>query len=284
VLTNSSVLGAGLGLRRALMAELETFSGQLPDFMEVAPENWVKMGGRYRRRFETLAERFPLVSHGLSLSLGAPDPLDWELLRDIKSFHKRYGIQYYTEHLSYCSDGGHLYDLMPMPFTCEAVDYVADRIRQVQDFLGERIGIENISYYAAPDPEIPEIDFIRGVVLQADCHLMLDVNNVYVNSVNHGYDPYQFIRQLPGERVCYIHVAGHYDEAPDLKVDTHGADVVDPVWDLLGYTYSQLGILPTLLERDFNFPPLPRLLEEVSRIRELQHCSQIAEWQRGVRS
>jgi uncharacterized protein (UPF0276 family) len=196
--------------------------------------------------------------------------LDWQLLGAIKSFILEHDIRCYSEHLSFCSDEGHLYDLMPIPFTEDAVHYTADRIRQVQDFLGQQLVLENVSYYAAPQQEMAEIDFINAVLVEADCKLLLDVNNIYVNSINHGYDPLAFLRALPAERVSYIHIAGHYKEAEDLRVDTHGADVIEPVWDLLAEAYRQLGSVPTLLERDFNIPPVAGLLEEVSKIRRFQ--------------
>lgn len=264
------VEGAGLGLRRALLGPLSSVTTEQVQFMEVAPENWINVGGRFGKAFREYTERFPFTLHGLSLSIGSPSPLDWELLAQIKSFISEHGIRSYTEHLSYCSDGGHLYDLMPIPFTSEAVEYVADRIRQVQDFLGQRIAMENVSYYAAPQQEMSEIQFINAVIERADCDLLLDVNNIYVNSINHGYDPEQFLRKLPGERVVYVHVAGHFVEAEDLRIDTHGSDVIDPVWDLLGQAYQIFGAMPTLLERDFNIPPVEQLLAEVEQIKTLQ--------------
>lgn len=267
---NTPVTGVGLGLRRALMGPLSRAESTPIDFMEVAPENWIPMGGRLGREFRKFTERFPFVSHGLSLSLGGPEPLDFELLGSIKAFIKEHGIRRYTEHLSYCSDHGHLYDLMPIPFTEEAVQYVASRVRQVQDFLEQPIGIEHVSYYAAPGAEMSEIDFVNAVVREADCELLLDVNNAYVNSINHGYDPYEFISALPGERICYVHIAGHFDEAEDLKVDTHGSAVIDPVWDLLEHAYREFGVLPTLLERDFNFPGEDELFGELRQIARYQ--------------
>lgn len=270
-----SIEGAGLGLRRALMGPLASQPGDKPDFLEVAPENWIRMGGRMRRDFRAFTEAYPFVSHGLSLSLGGPSPLDFELLSDVRDFLRDFRVQAYTEHLSYCSDHGHLYDLMPIPFTDEAVHYVAERIRRVQDFLGQRIGIENVSYYAAPHQHMSELEFLLAVLEEADCGLLLDVNNIYVNSINHGYDASEFLSALPGERILYIHVAGHFDEAEDLKVDTHGADVIDPVWRLLAQAYDQFGVIPTLLERDFNFPPLPELMGEVNRIRRMQAGSSL---------
>jgi uncharacterized protein len=264
------VSGAGLGLRRELVAGLLERVPEPIGFFEVAPENWMEMGGSYARDFRALTERHPFVTHGLSLSLGSPAPLDTGFVRRIGKFLDEHDIRYYTEHLSYCSDDGHLYDLMPIPFTPEAVEYVARRIRKVQDILEREIAIENVSYYAALGAEMTEPEFVNAVLERADCGLLLDVNNVYVNSINHRYDPRAFLDAMPVERVRYFHVAGHYEEAEDLRVDTHGADVVDPVWDLLDYAYARFGAVPTLLERDFNIPPMSELLEEIGQIRSLQ--------------
>ena len=265
------VQGAGLGLRRRLLPDLVAMDGGAVDFLEVAPENWIGIGGRLGRQFRRLAEKFPLVCHGLSLSLGGPAPLDTAFLNQIKAFLDRHDVLAYNEHLSYCSDEqGHLYDLMPIPFTGEAVEYVAGRIRRVQDLLERRIGIENVSYYAAPGRELSELDFVNGVLEEAGCDLLLDVNNIYVNSINFGYDPYEYLEGIDAARAQYIHVAGHFEEAPDLRIDTHGAAVIEPVWDLLGAAFDRYGAMPVLLERDFNFPPFNELLDEVDRIRALQ--------------
>ena len=261
---------AGLGLRRALIGPLQDIAPGAIDFLEVAPENWIGVGGRFGRQFAALAERFPIACHGLSLSLGGPEPLDEAFLRRIRAFLDRFQVPLYSEHLSYCSDDGHLYDLMPIPFTAEAVEHVAAQIQRAQDVLGRRMVVENVSYYAAPHQDMAEVDFLLAVLERADCELLLDVNNVYVNSVNHRYDAGEFLRRLPAARIAYVHVAGHYNEAPDLIVDTHGSAVVDPVWQLLGETYRLFGTRPTLLERDFNLPPLPELLAEVDTIRNLQ--------------
>lgn len=263
--------GAGLGFRRELIPALKTRVPDVIDFFELAPENWIDMGGAFGRDLAGFTERYPFVCHGLSLSLGGPSPLDEMLLARIHQFMDEHGMALYTEHLSYCSDDGHLYDLLPIPFTDEAVKYVAARIRRAQDILERRIAIENASYYvASPIAGMDELTFIRAVLAEADCDLHLDVNNVYVNSVNHRYDPLEFIRALPTERIVYLHVAGHYVEAPDLIVDTHGADVIDPVWSLLEETYRLHGVAPTLLERDFNIPPLAELAGEVAHIARLQ--------------
>ena len=264
------VHGAGLGLRRSMLSSLTDQATQSVDFWEVAPENWIGVGGRYGHQFRQLTERFPFICHGLSLSIGGPSPLDEAFLHKLKRFLKDHHIRYYSEHLSYCSDDGHLYDLLPIPFTEEAVFYVASRIRRVQEILEQRIAIENVSYYAALGKQLEEADFINAVLQEADCDLLLDVNNIYVNSVNHDYDAEAFLLRLPAERIRYLHVAGHYQEAADLIVDTHGADVIDPVWQLLDKTYQRLGVIPTLLERDFNIPPIADLLREVATIHSLQ--------------
>ena len=265
--------GAGLGLRRGMLPMLADLQDEDVDFFEVAPENWIGVGGRFGRQFHDYTERFEFSSHGLSLSIGAPAPLDVDFVRDIKQFLDEFNIRYFSEHLSYCSDDkGHLYDLMPIPFTDEAVSHTAQRIRQVQDILERRIAIENISYYAAPGKEIDEAQFINAVLAEADCDLLLDVNNIFVNSINFRYDPIAFMDSLDLERVTYMHIAGHFEEAPDLRVDTHGSAIIEPVWELLLAAYERVGPIPTLVERDFNFPPLPELLSEVSRTRQLQRA------------
>lgn len=270
-MNSKRIYGAGLGLRRELIPELKLQVPSAVNFFEIAPENWIDLGGALGRDLRHFTEQFPIVCHGLSLSLGGPAPLDEIFLRRVKAFLDQHHIALYTEHLSYCSDDGQLYDLLPIPFTQEAVSYVAARIRRTQDILERQIAVENASYYAgAPIADLSELEFINAVLDEADCLLHLDVNNIYVNSVNHGYDPVAFLHALPGERISYIHTAGHYKEAEDLLVDTHGADVIDPVWDLLEETYSTFGVFPTLLERDFNIPPLQVLVKEIEHIALLQ--------------
>lgn len=265
---------AGLGLRRGLLSALQAADHEAFDFLECAPENWIGVGGRLGAAFEALAERHPVTCHGLSLSLGGSEALDDTLLARIGRFLDRHRVPLYSEHLSWCSDDGHLYDLLPIPFTEEAVEHVSARIRRVQDVLGRRIAVENVSYYAtipvAPTQALDEAQFVSAVLERADCDLLLDVNNIHVNAINHGYDPVAFLRRMPSARIASYHVAGHYDEAPDLKVDTHGAAVKPDVWQLLAEAYRVHGIRPTLLERDFNFPPLAELLREVDAIRALQ--------------
>ncbi len=271
---NREFRGAGLGLRRALLGPLLSMDPGSVDFMEVAPENWIGVGGRYGKQFRQLAERHTLVLHGLSLDIGGPDPIDTDLVRSVRALMTEINAPLYSEHLSYCAAGGHLYDLLPIPFTEEAVHHVAERVRQVQDIIGMPLVLENASYYGQAYNDLSEAEFINAVLLESGCELLLDVNNIYVNSINHCYDPLVFLDALPLERVRYIHIAGHFDEADDLKVDTHGADIIDPVWQLLEQAYQRLGPVPTLLERDFNIPPLPELLQDIVHIR---HCQKICE-------
>ena len=264
--------GAGLGFRRELLAELKAAVPANIDFFELAPENWAGMGGRSARDLRHFTERHPFVCHGLSLSLGGPAPLDTALLQRIRAFMAEHGIGLYTEHLSWCADDHHLYELLPIPLTGDAVRWTAARIRQAQDILGCRIGIENAStYLSPPGAEMSEAAFISAVVAESDCLLHLDVNNIYVNSANFGFDPFAFLHALPLDRTCYIHVAGHYVEADGLLVDTHGAAVIDPVWALLTAAYERIGRpVPTCLERDFNIPDLAALSAEVGHIARLQ--------------
>lgn len=264
------VAGAGLGLRRAIADKLMANPPVDVDFMEVAPENWIQVGGKLGKKLRFFTERYPFVIHGLSLSIGSPAPLDEQLVRDIGEFMAEHDIRMYSEHLSYCGDDGHLYDLMPIPFTEEAADYVANRVRRVQDILQQRIALENVSYYAPTDTSMNEADFTLAVLERADCDLMLDINNIVVNSINHRYDASEFLRRMPAERIRYFHIAGHHVEAEDLRIDTHGAAVDQQAWQLLEDAYSTFGPVPTLLERDFNFPPMDELLDEVRKIRTLQ--------------
>ena len=273
----SEIQGAGLGLKRELIAALmqqqdEPLLKSL-NFVEIAPENWLQAGGKYAIELDWFAQRYPIVCHGLCLSLGGPDPLNVGFLKQVKQFLQDFEIPLYTEHLSYCSDlsNGYIYDLLPLPFTQEAVKYVAQRIRQTQEILEQRIAIENTSFYvAAPISEMDEISFINAVLTEADCDLHLDINNVYVNSVNFHFDPYRFLDQVPAKRVVYGHLAGHWQAQADLLVDTHGEAVIEPVWQLLDYAYQHLGVFPTLLERDSNIPALAEVLAEVHRVAQLQ--------------
>jgi uncharacterized protein len=262
--------GRGLGLRRAFLRPLAAEVPEVLDFLEIAPENWIDYGGPLGRRLREVGERLPLVCHGLALDLGGTAPLDRDFLRQLRAFLDGHAVRCYSEHLSWCADDGQLYELLPIPWTEAAVRHVAARIRLVQDLLERPLAIENVSYYCAPGAEMSEREFLCAVLDEADCQLLLDVNNVYVNSVNHGYDPARFIAAVPGGRIAYLHVAGHTREAPDLIVDTHGEAIADPVWDLLAHAYAVHGVRPTVVERDVDVPPLAVLLDEVARVGALQ--------------
>jgi len=267
------VSGAGLGFRRPLADKLKDVPPGMIDFMEIAPENWIHVGGALGKKLRWFTERYPFLIHGLSLSIGSPAPLNEQLVRDIKDFMAEHSIRMYSEHLSSCGDDGQLYDLMPIPFTEDAVRYVAARVRRVQDILEQRIALENVSYYAPTDTSMTEAEFTLAVLEEADCDLMLDINNIVVNSINHKYDAHEFMLQMPADRIRYFHLAGHYVEAEDLRIDTHGTPVDNQSWQLLADAYAHFGVVPTLLERDFNFPPLDELLDEVSQVRRLQQDS-----------
>jgi len=275
------VSGAGLGLRRPIADQLKDVAPGAIDFMEIAPENWIHVGGALGKKLRWFTERYPFLIHGLSLSIGAPSPLDEQLVHDIKDFMAEHKIRMYSEHLSYCGDNGQLYDLMPIPFTEEAVKYVAARVRRVQDILEQRIALENVSYYTPTDTSMDEAAFTLAVLEEADCDLMLDINNIVVNSINHKYDAHEFMRKMPGDRIRYFHLAGHYVEAEDLRIDTHGSAVDEQAWALLADAYAHFGVVPTLLERDFNFPPIQDLLNELTRIRNLQHEAESKEAANG---
>ena len=280
----ADIKGAGLGLKRELIPQIQQLFNDLNkqpnqessianiNFLEIAPENWINAGGKYAEQLTWFTERYPIVCHGLCLSLGGPDPLNIGFLKQVKSFLSTHKIPLYTEHLSYCSDiqqgkAGYLYDLLPIPFTEEAIKYVAARIRQTQDILEQKIAIENASFYvAAPISTMDEITFLNAVISEADCNLHLDINNIYVNSVNFGFNSSEFLRKIPAERIVYSHIAGHYQESENLLIDTHGVDVIDPVWALLEQAYALFGTFPTLLERDTNIPPLRKLMGEINKI------------------
>ncbi|WP_458730315.1 HvfB family MNIO-type RiPP peptide maturase [Alteromonas alvinellae] len=271
-----NIYGAGLGFRREMLKELLPTLPSEVDFWEVAPENWVPLGGKYQKQFQQASSQSPFTTHGLSLSIGSSDKLDVEFVKTVKRFLDANDIALYSEHLSFCSGNGHMYDLMPIPFTEDAIKHVVSRIVQVQDIIERPLVLENVSYYLAPGQEMDELEFTSSILHESGCQMLLDVNNVYVNSINHKYDAKAFIKGLPSDKIVYGHIAGHYDEAEDLKVDTHGADVIEPVWELLEYAYLTHGVFPTLLERDFNIPPLNELLAEVKRIKQIQTRCEVA--------
>ncbi len=260
----------GIGFRKEIAEETLALGKNQIGFLELAPENWMGLGGRPRQLLLQAIEKYPLTCHGLSLSLGSPEPLDQCFLQELKQFFAEVPVQLYSEHLSYCKCGNaHLYDLLPMPFTEEAITHVCGRIRQAQDFLERPIAIENISYYTSTAPQMSEAEFLTRVVEESGCLLLLDVNNVYVNSFNHAYDPYEFLRNIPLEKVAHIHIAGHEKVAPDLIIDTHAEAINDPVYQLLEWTLNRIDPVPILLERDAKFDDFAGLIGEVDALKAI---------------
>lgn len=268
--TTKNVFGVGLGLRRPLIDYLNAPQFMTPQFLELAPENWIGLGGQSEADLHRLAESYPIILHGLSLSLGSPDPIDRRLLSAIKHFMSAYTIPIYSEHLSFSGANGHLYDLLPLPFTQTMVKQVVGRINAVQELLNVPLVIENIASYAQSPSDMTEIDFFMSVVEKSGCEILLDVNNVYVNSINHQFDARKYISALPSNRIRYMHIAGHYKESESLLIDTHGTAVCHEVWDLLAFSYACHGVKPTVLERDFNLPVWDELSRELISIAEHQ--------------
>ena len=257
----------GIGFRKDFSEELLVSEVLKPAFIELAPENWIGMGGFWKKHLDQAAEKFPITCHGLSLSIGSPDDLDFEFLHKIKKFIRQYNVKIYSEHLSYAKcDNAHLYDLLPIPFRADAVKHIVSRIKQVQDILEMPLAIENVSYYTPVAAEMDEATFISEIVKGSGCNMLLDVNNVYVNSFNHKYDPKAFINKLPLDKVSYIHMAGHEQISDTVIIDTHGEAVIDKVFDLFEYTTALLKPVPVLLERDFNIPELEELQQEITRM------------------
>jgi uncharacterized protein (UPF0276 family) len=281
----TNIKGVGLGLKRELIPQIQAAFGDQSianiSFVEIAPENWIDLGGKAANQLDWFVERYPIVCHGLCLSLGGLAPLNTAFLEQVKKFLQQYKIPLYTEHLSYSTDEyngqqGYLYDLLPIPFTEEAVHYVAKRIRQTQDILEQKIAVENASFYVkSPVSTMDELSFIKAVLSEADCLLHLDINNIYVNSINFNFDAHEFLREIPSERIVYAHIAGHYQQTPNLLIDTHGENIIHPVWALLDEAYQLFGAFPTLLERDNNIPPLDILMHEINKIAEIQRNYQL---------
>ncbi|MBE9518149.1 MAG: DUF692 domain-containing protein [Bacteroidetes bacterium] len=260
----------GLGLRRDIAEEILDNRILTPDFLEFAPENWMGMGGAWRRVMERATDLYPITCHGLSLSLGSPEEIDWAFVRELKEFLDDNQVKIFSEHLSYTkSKNAHLYDLLPIPFRQDAIDHVVDRIRRVQDALERPLAIENVSYYTPVAAEMSEIEFVNEIVDRAGCDMLLDVNNVYVNAFNHNYDAKEFIGKLPLERVAYIHMAGHEQVEPDLIIDTHGQPIIDPVYELFEWTIQKMNPVPVLLERDYNFEDLEQIQGELTKIKSI---------------
>jgi uncharacterized protein len=265
------IQGFGLGLRTEHYADFLGVARPAVDWLEVISENYMVPGGKPLARLDAIRRDHPMVMHGVSLSIGSTDPLDLDHLRALKALAARIEPAWVSDHLCWTGVGHHnLHDLLPMPYTEAALRHLVDRIGQVQDFLGRRLVIENVSsYLTCADDEMSEWQFIAELLARADCELLLDVNNVYVSSRNHGFDPRTFIDALPSARVRQIHLAGHEDHGTHC-IDTHDHAVCDAVWALYAHTVGRHGAVPTMIERDDHIPPLAELLAELDRARQVQ--------------
>ncbi len=263
----SSTLGFGLGLRvdhyEAILAERPPV-----DWFEVLTENYLVPGGKPLSYLMRFRERYPLVMHGVSLSIGSTAPLDLEYLRQVKALAQRIEPAWMSDHLCWTGVAGrNMHDLLPLPYTEEALAHVVERIRQVQDVLGRRILMENVSSYVGfSHSQLTEWDFLREVAVRADCLILLDVNNIYVSSVNHEFDALTYLAAMPAERVQQIHLAGHENHG-DYLIDTHDHPVPDPVWELYAAALRHCGPVASMIERDDNIPPLAELVAELEQAR-----------------
>lgn len=263
------ISGCGLGLRRDFIHEF-ALTHERPNWIEITPENWFFTPHRYGEHFEQIMREYSVVAHGVSLSIGSPEPVDKSFLARMKAFLDRYKIEHYSEHVSFSTlYGKQTYELLPLPMTQSMVRHLCDKIASVQDTLERHLILENASYYISPYSEMREVDFLCEVLEQSNTTLLLDVNNVYVNSVNHRFDADHYIAQIPPQRVAYMHIAGHL-EYPDeeLLLDTHGEAICDDVWGLLERTLATHKA-PVMIERDNNIPALEVLMEEFRTLKRI---------------
>lgn len=262
-------LGYGLGLRTDHYEEILNSNPPI-DWFEIISENYMVEGGRQLFHLDQIKERYPLVMHGVSMSIGSSDPLNMEYLKDLKRLAKRVKPKWISDHLCWTTHGGHnTHDLMPMPYNDQSLAHVVERVKRVQDFLGQRILLENASSYVTyKTSDIPEWEFLKEIADTADCLILLDVNNIYVSGFNHDFDPKVYIDHIPPERVCQVHLAGHENNG-DYIIDTHDHPVINEVWELYEYAVSKIGRITTMIERDDHIPPLTELIAEVERARAL---------------
>jgi uncharacterized protein len=262
-------LGYGLGLRTEHYLSILENKPKV-DWFEVLSENYMVPGGKPLYFLDRIRELYPVVMHGVSLSIGSVEPIDKAYLHDLRKLAQRIQPKWISDHLCWTGvHGQNMHDLLPLPYTEETANHVVERVKQVQDFLGRRLLLENVSSYASYiDSDMTEWEFISYIANRADCLLLLDVNNIYVSSYNHNFDPKAFVDGVPSERVCQIHLAGHQNNG-DYIIDTHDAPVIDPVWDLYAYAIARLGAISTMIERDDNMPELEVLVNELQRARQI---------------
>ena len=264
-----SNLGFGLGLRATHYEAIFDTKPAL-DWFEIISENYMVSGGRPLANLTRIRNDYPMAMHGVSLSIGSSDPLNIEYLRDLKKLSNRIEPAFISDHLCWTGiSGKNLHDLMPIPYTEEAITHVVDRVRQVQDFLGRQILLENVSSYVTfAQSEMSEWAFLSAIAERADCHILLDINNIFVSAFNHGFEPIEYIEGIPVDRVRQFHLAGHENRG-DIIIDTHDAPVIDPVWDLYAKACARFGPVSTMIERDDNIPPLEALLTELDHARQI---------------
>lgn len=262
-------LGFGLGLRPDYYEEILTHRPDV-DWFEILTENYLIPGGKPLYYLDKIREDYPVVMHGVSLSIGSSDSLDMEYLKELKTLAARVEPAWVSDHLCWTGvQGLNAHDLLPIPYTRQAITHIVSKIQQVQDFLGRPILIENVSSYLTyKQSEMSEWDFILEIVKQAGCYILLDVNNIYVSSVNHQFNPMDYINAMPAERVAQIHLAGHSNHG-NYIIDTHDAPVIEAVWDLYALTIERLGKISTMIERDDHMPPFADLLAEINRARQI---------------
>lgn len=262
-------LGYGLGLRKD---HYETVLSELPpvDWFEILSENYMVDGGKPLHYLTRIREHYPMVMHGVSMSIGSVEPLNWDYLKQLRALITRVEPEWISDHLCWTGTNGiNLHDLMPLPYTEEAIQHVVNRVEQVQDYLGRRILLENVSSYVSyRDSQISEWEFLREVAERADCLILLDINNIYVSAFNHNFDPQLYLQAMPTERIYQFHLAGHTRQ-DDLIIDTHDQPVSDPVFELYARAVKRFGKVSTMIERDDNIPPLADLLHELDQVRQI---------------
>ena len=264
-----SNLGFGLGLRATHYEAIFETKPAL-DWFEIISENYMVPGGRPLANLMRIRNDYPIAMHGVSLSIGSSDPLNLDYLRDLKALADRVEPAFISDHLCWTGiAGNNLHDLMPIPYTEEAIRHVVDRVRQVQDYLGRQILLENVSSYVTfAQSAMSEWEFLRAIAEQSDCHILLDINNIFVSASNHGFEPIEYLEGIPVKRVRQFHLAGHENRG-DIIIDTHDAPVIDPVWDLYAKACERFGPVSTMIERDDNIPPLEELLVELDHARQI---------------
>ena len=263
-------LGFGIGLRAEHYEDILEQKPKQIDWLEIISENYMVDGGKPLYFLDAIRQHYPMVMHGVSMSLGGTDPLNFDYLNKLKNLINRVQPEWFSDHLCWTGvDHKNMHDLLPLPYTEEAVTHLADRISQVQDFIGRQMLIENLSSYITySDDAMTEWEFLSAIADKADCYLLLDVNNIYVSSYNHQFDPVEYLEGITSERVWQHHLAGHSNEG-NLIIDTHDSDIIDPVWSLYEETAKRLGAVSTMIERDGNIPALSSLLDELEQARSI---------------